>query len=128
MIKLAELKTYLSEKLPVLTADKTNLFIVNGNLNEGYLEYTARFLFLDCRTDPILILAYIKKWLRENNLHLNAAQKEIELSFSSEIIDLNTFDLEVDFPQREKVNISDTGYSICKPMIWDDHKGFIKQP
>jgi hypothetical protein len=127
MNKLAELKSHISEKLPLLTADKIHLFIVNGGLKDGYLDYTARLLFLDCRINPISILSVIKTWLQDNNLHRDAANNEISLNFSSEIIDTQTFDLEVDFPQREKINIKDNDYSTCKDWVWDDQKGFIQK-
>ncbi|WAU72947.1 MULTISPECIES: phage tail protein [unclassified Acinetobacter] len=128
MKKLAELKSYITDKQPILTDDKIHIFIINGSYVGGYLNYTARLLFLDCRIDPILILALIKNWLRENNRHLDTTQiNEIELSFSSEVIDTNTFDLEIDFPQREKLNVTPETYSICPTPVWDDQHGFVEK-
>ncbi|MCP5645382.1 phage tail protein, partial [Klebsiella pneumoniae] len=83
--------------LPALSADKCHSLIVNGTQNEGYLDYTARLLLLDYRADSIQVLATVKNWLRQNHRHLDAAKKEVQLSFSSEIIDTDTFDLEIDF-------------------------------
>ena len=128
MKKLAELKAYLTQKQPILTDDKIHIFIINGSYVGGYLNYTARLLFLDCRIDPILILALIKNWLRENGRHLDTTQiNEIELSFSSEVIDTETFDLEIDFPQRDKLNVTSDTYSICPTLVWDDQRGFVEK-
>ena len=123
MQNLAPLKLYLIEHLPALSADKCHLLIVNGTQNEGYLDYTARLLFLDYRADPLEVLAKVKQWLRLQHRHLNANKDEIQLSFSSEIIDTNTFDLEIDFPQREKIIINDEGYHLCPEQIWSDYHG-----
>lgn len=124
---LAGLIPYLAKKLPKLTIDKTHLFIVNGSYKDGYLDYTARLLFLDCRSEPIIILSTIKKWLRENHRHNDANGNEIELSFNCELVDADTFDLEIDFPQRDKINLNDDGYTICKHHIWDEQLGFIQK-
>lgn len=121
MKELAPLKTFLAEKLPQLSIDKCHLLIVNGTQNEGYLDYTARLLFLDYRDDPIEVMALIKKWLKKNYRHLDINKKEIQLSFSSEIIDSQTFDLEIDFPQREKIVFDDDGYHLCPETFWSDH-------
>ena len=53
-------------------------------------------------------------------LHLDAAKKDIQISFSSEIIDTNTFDLEIDFPQRDKIVSGENGYHVCPEMVWSD--------
>ena len=123
MQNLAPLKLYLVEQLPALSADKCHLLIVNGTQNQGYLDYTARLLFLDYRADPLYVLAKIKQWLKQHNRHLSATKEEIQLSFSSEIIDSDTFDLEVDFPQREKIIMNDEGYNLCPEPIWSDYHG-----
>ncbi|WP_336943355.1 phage tail protein [Acinetobacter modestus] len=123
MMKLAELKKHLAEKLPKITQDKTHLFVVKGELHDGYLAYTARILFVDCREDPIKVLIEIRRWLRKNNL-LDSAFKDLDLKFESEVIDATTFDLEVSFPLHDKINITETGYNICKPVIWDEQQGF----
>lgn len=126
MQHLAPLKTFLIENLPALSADKCHLLIVNGTQNEGYLDYTARLLLLDYRADPIEVMAKVKHWLRQNYRHLDAAKKEVQLSFSSEIIDSDTFDLEIDFTQRDKVIFTEDGYHICPEQVWSDsHDKFI---
>lgn len=123
MIALIGLKTFLQEKLPSMTADKCHLFIVNGTQAKGYMDYTVRLLFLDYRLDPIEVIMLIRSWLKTQNLHLDTTGNDLQISFSSEIIDNDTFDLEVDFPQRDKVVIDDQGYHICPALEWSDLRG-----
>ena len=103
MLALIGLKTFLQDKLPNMTADKCHLFIVNGTQEQGYMDYTVRLLFLDYRSDPIEVIMQIRKWLKSQQLHLDRTGNDLQISFSSEIIDKDTFDLEVDFPQRDKI-------------------------
>ena len=123
MKALIPLKQFLSERFPMMTADKCHLLIVNGSFKEGYLEYTARLLILDYRADPIEVIMVLREWLKSNNRHLDVLGKDIQISFSSEVIDTETFDLEIDFPQRDKVVADDSGYHICPPLVWDDTRG-----
>lgn len=126
MKALIPLKSFLAEKLPEMSQDKCNLLIVNGNQAQGYMEYTVRILLLDYRGDPVEVLMLVRHWLQSKNLHLDAAKKDIQISFSSEIIDTNTFDLEIDFPQRDKIVSGENGYHICPEMVWsDDHDKFV---
>lgn len=126
MKALIPLKSFLAEKLPEMTSDKCHLLIVNGSQAKGYMEYTARILLTDYRGDPVQVIMLLRNWLQSKNLHLDAAQKDIQISFSSEIIDANTFDLEIDFPQRDKIVLDESGYHICPQMVWsDDHDKFI---
>lgn len=120
MKALIPLKQFLSERFPMMTADKCHLLIVNGSFKEGYLEYTARLLILDYRADPIEVIMVLREWLKSNNRHLDVLGKDIQISFSSEVIDTETFDLEIDFPQRDKVVADDSSYHICPPLVWDD--------
>lgn len=127
MQHLAPLKLHLIEQLPLLSADKCHLLIVNGTQNKGYLDYTVRLLFLDYRSDPLQVISAIKKWLKANHRHLDAAKQDIQLSFSSEIIDTDTFDLEIDFPQRDKIVFDQDGYHLCPEEVWSDmHDKFIQ--
>lgn len=128
MIGLAPLKSHLAQHLPNLAADKCHLIIVNGTFAEGYMDYTARLLLLDYRGDPIHVLTVIRSWLEQHNRHKDKADKDISLSFSSEVIDTDTFDLEVDFPQSEKVVFNNDGYHICSDPIWDDDLGKFVSP
>ena len=126
MKALIPLKAFLPEKLPEMTSDKCHLLIVNGSQANGYMEYTARILLTDYRGDPVQVIMLLRNWLQSKNLHLDAAQKDIQISFSSEIIDANTFDLEIDFPQRDKIVLDESGYHICPQMVWsDDHDKFV---
>ena len=126
MKALIPLKSFLAEKLPEMSQDKCHLLIVNGNQAQGYMEYTVRILLLDYRGDPVEVLMLLRNWLQSKNLHLDAAKKDIQISFSSEIIDTNTFDLEIDFPQRDKIVSGENGYHICPEMVWsDDQDKFV---
>lgn len=123
MKALIPLKQFLSERFPLMTADKCHLLIVNGSFKLGYLEYTARLLILDYRSDPVEVIMVLNEWLKSKNLHLDATGKEIQISFNSEVIDTETFDLEIDFPQRDKVVADGNGYHICPPLVWNDDRG-----
>ena len=123
MIALIGLKTFLQDKLPNMTADKCHLFIVNGTQAKGYMDYTVRLLFLDYRSDPIEVIMQVRWWLKSQHLHLDPTGNDLQISFSSEIIDTNTFDLEVDFPQRDKIVMDEDSYHICPELVWSDSKG-----
>jgi len=126
MKALIPLKSFLAEKLPEMTSDKCHLLIVNGSQAKGYMEYTARILLTDYRGDPVQVIMLLRNWLQSKNLHLDAAQKDIQISFSSEIIDASTFDLEIDFPQRDKIVSGENGYHVCPGMVWsDDQDKFV---
>lgn len=120
MKALSHLRKHLAGKLPSLSADKCHILLVNGKQHEGYITYTARILILDYRDDPLQVLAVIRTWIEDQNIHLDQTQKEIEVSFSSEIIDTNTFDLEIDFPQREKMVIQKSNYEIFPNQVWSE--------
>ena len=123
MKALIPLKPFLQEKLPLMTADKCHLFIVNGTQAKGYMEYTARLLFMDYRGDPIEVIMQIREWLKSKKLHLDANGNDVQISFSSEVIDANTFDLEIDFPQRDKIVMDQDVYHICPELVWSDTFG-----
>lgn len=123
MIGLAPLKIHLPRNLPNLSADKCHLLIVNGTFAGGYMDYTARLLLLDYRGDPIQVLTVIREWLQEHKRDKDKADQDIILSFSSEVIDNETYDLEVDFPQREKVVFNSEDYHICNDPTWDSALG-----
>ncbi|MCH7306616.1 phage tail protein [Acinetobacter sp. NIPH 1852] len=123
MKALVPLKQFLSDHFPMMTVDKCHLLIVNGTQKDGYLEYTARLLIIDYRADPVEVIMVIREWLKSNNLHLDETGKDIQISFSSEIIDSETFDLEIDFPQRDKVISNCNGYHICPDLVWNELQG-----
>lgn len=128
MQSLVPLIPHLAQHLPDLSTDKCHLLVVNGTFAEGYMEYTARVLLLDYRGDPVQVLTVVRSWLEQNNRHKDKANNDISLSFSSEVIDNNTFDLEVDFPQRDKVVFNDQGYHVCRAPVWDAALGIYVQP
>ncbi|ALF60331.1 phage tail protein [Psychrobacter urativorans] len=104
-----------------LTADKVHLFLVNGELasNSGDINYTARFLFIDCRdSDPFSLMTYIRKWFESKGYAVP------DLNFDSEIIDAETYDLTVDIGLIDKLVVRDDGsYSLCPPKVWSDMLG-----
>ena len=81
MQNLAPLKLYLVEQLPALSADKCHLLIVNGTQNQGYLDYTARLLFLDCRADPLYVLAKIEQGERDIREGRSLSHEEVLKKF-----------------------------------------------
>ncbi|ENW82704.1 hypothetical protein F909_00975 [Acinetobacter sp. ANC 3929] len=123
MQALVQLKPFLIERLPLMSADKCHPLIVNGTQKDGYMDYTVRILILDYRGDPIEVLMLIRTWLESKNLHLDSTGKDIQLSFNSEIIDSDTFDLEIDFPQRDKIVFDQASYHICPPIVWCEKRG-----
>ncbi len=123
---LITLKDDLINAFDVLTPDKVSLFIVNGEMTKtsSDVSYIARFLFVDCRlSKPFNLLGYIRKWFERHNMTIP------DVNFSSEIIDLETYDLEIDIGLMDNLIISDDGTDtqICYNPVWSDKLGaFIK--
>lgn len=122
MIYLQQLKDNLLTKFQSeLTADKTHLFIVNGELsaNSSDINYIARFLFIDCRSnDPFNILTYIRYWFEQSGRLVP------DLNFDSEIIDAETYDLTVDIGLMDKLVIDESGdYHLCPPKVYSETLG-----
>lgn len=120
MQQFAALKQHLVTTLPHMSADRCHLLIVNGQVVDGIMSYTVRLLLLDYKFAPLQVLSQIRKWLKDNNRLLDLAGKEVQLSFSSEVIDHETFDLEIDFPQSDKVILEGDDFHICGRMVWDE--------
>lgn len=120
MYQLAQLKEYLSSKLPHMSPDRCHLMLVNGQIVNGNMNYTVRILLLDYKFDPLQVLSHIRAWLLQHNLLRDNAGNEIAFSFSSEIIDLETFDLEIDFPLNQKVVLEGDDFHICGQMVWNE--------
>ena len=101
-----------------LTADKVHLFIVNGELSStsSDISYIGRFLFIDCRDgDPFSLLTYIRKWFESQGYAVP------DLNFNCEVIDAETYDLEIDIGLVDKLVISDDGsYHQCPPKVWSE--------
>lgn len=123
---LITLKNDLISAFDGLTPDKVSLFIVNGEMakTSNNVSYIARFLLLDCRLpNPFAVVGYIKHWFESHNLTVP------DLNFSSEVIDLETYDLEIDLGLTDKLIISDNGkqVQICYSPVWSERLGtFIK--
>lgn len=120
MYQLAQLKEYLLLKLPRLSPDRCHLMLVNGQVSAGNITYTVRILLLNYCFDPLQVLSHVRAWLQQQNLLLDNAGNEVALSFSSEIINQESFDLEVDFPLSQKVVLEGDDYHICGRMQWSD--------
>lgn len=122
MIYLQQLKDDLLTKFESeLTPDKTHLFIVNGELsaNSGDINYIARFLFIDCRSnDPFNILTYIRYWFEKSGRPVP------DLNWDAEVIDAETYDLTIDIGLMDKlVPVREGDYSLCPPKIYSDTLG-----
>ncbi len=112
-----DLQQYLTANLPNLSADKLHLLVVNGDIAHSALSYTIRILLLDYRADPLLPLVLVNRWLQAK--HRDEPELPT-LKFSSEVIDKNTFDLEIDIPMTDKLVDDGTTYHLCPPTYWDD--------
>lgn len=118
---LYTLKDNLINSFTTLTPDKTFLLIVNGELakNSSQVNYIARFILTDCREDdPFLLLTFIRQWFASRALDIP------DLSFDCDVIDLESYDLQIDIALFDKLNIaSDGSYAVCLPPVWSDELG-----
>lgn len=118
---LYTLKDNLINSFTTLTPDKTFLLIVNGELakTSSQVHYIARFIFTDCREDdPFLLLTFIRQWFASRALDIP------DLSFDCDVIDLESYDLQIDIALFDKLNIaSDGSYAVCLPPVWSDELG-----
>lgn len=112
-----DLQQQLTNNLPNLSADKLHVLVVNGDLLHSEMTYTIRILLLDYRGDPLLPLVLINRWLQAKHRDEPELQR---LKFSSEVIDKNTYDLEIDIPMTDKLVDDGTDYHLCPPTYWDD--------
>lgn len=122
MIYLQQLKDNLLTKFEsVLTADKTHLFIVNGELSatSSDINYIARFLFIDCRSnDPFNILTYIRYWFKQSGRLVP------DLNWDAEVIDAETYDLTIDIGLMDKLIATGEGdYHLCPPKVYSETLG-----
>lgn len=110
----------------VLTPDKVHLFIVNGEMTAGSsdINYIARFLFIDCRSnDPFSLITYVRHWFDKNG------RTAPDINFDSEIIDAETYDLTLDIGLMDKIVTGDNGKAhICPPKVWSDAFGEFVAP
>lgn len=122
MIYLQQLKDNLLTKFQSeLTADKTHLFIVNGELsaNSSDINYIARFLFIDCRSnDPFNILTYIRYWFEQSGRLVP------DLNWDAEVINAETYDLTIDIGLMDKLIATGEGdYHLCPPKVYSETLG-----
>lgn len=111
------LQQYLMTNIPNLISDNLHVLIVNGELQLSEMTYVIRVLLIDYRGDPLLPMVLINRWLTAKHRD----QPELpKLKFSSEIIDKQTFDLEIDIPMTDKMVDDGTTFHICPPTYWDD--------
>lgn len=118
---LIDLKNDLLARFPELTGEDTKLQIVNGELSKDSqtVIYIARFILLNCRlANPFDILGFIRVWFDDRELDTP------QLNFDCDVIDLETYDLQVDISLADKLNIATDGSTtICYPVVWSDKLG-----
>lgn len=118
---LITLKNDLLARFPELTGDNTQLQIVNGELGKDThtVNYIARFILLDCRLpSPFDVLDFIRVWFEGRSLDTP------QLNFDCDVIDLETYDLQIDIALSDKLNIATDGTTtICYPLVWSEALG-----
>lgn len=121
MFYLHKLKDDLLSNFQQITADKTFLQIVNGDLpsNSNIIKYMARFIFTDCRiADPFHVMTYIRHWFSNYSLPIP------DINFDCDVIDLETYDLQIDILLNDKLNIqADGSYTVCPSQVWSNTVG-----
>lgn len=119
-----DLQQHLSNNLPNLSKDELRVLVVNGDLQHSAMTYTIRILLLNYRGDPLLPIVLINRWLQAKHRDEPDLPR---LKFSSEVIDKNTFDLEIDIPMTDKLVDDGTTFHICPPIYWDDESQSFMQ-
>lgn len=128
---LIELKNDLLAQFDELTGDNTQLQIVNGELGKdsNTVNYIARFILLDCRLpNPFDVLGFLRLWFASRSLDTP------QLNFDCDVIDLESYDLQIDIGLSDKLTITADGTtSVCYPLVWSEElstfiNGAIVQP
>lgn len=123
---LITLKNDLIAAFDGLTPDKTMLQLVNGELkpDSSTVNYIARFTLIDCRLpDPFLVIAFIRTWFNQRFYDV-AGVNQPSLNFDCDVIDLETYDIQIDIGLTDKLNIDNDGsYTICPPLVWSEQVG-----
>lgn len=117
---LINLKKDLINSFDGLEPDKVQLHLVNGELGASapVVKYIARFVLLDCRiATPFDVLAFIRGWF---DAHGHPVP---DIHFGCEVIDLESYDLQIDLGLSDKIIITDGRALICPPPIWSDGVG-----
>lgn len=122
---LISLKNDLLTRFPELTGDDTQLQIINGELphDSSTIHYIARFYLLNCRiAHPFDVLGYIRKWFEQHGKPIP------KLAFDCDVIDLETYDLQIDISLDDKLNFAEDGTAnLCDDLVWSDKAGtFVK--
>lgn len=115
---LIELKNDLIQHFDDLTPDKVTLQLVNGEIakNSYTVQYIARFTLQDCRlASPFDVLMFIKSWFKSQQ------KDEPDLNFDCEVIDLESYDLQIDLALFDKLLVKKDGTTeVCLPPVWSD--------
>lgn len=115
---LAQLKRDLIASFDLLSSDKVQLHILNGTIESGRINYIVRFDLLDCRlNEPFLLFAFINNWFDKKGLAIPT------INFDFDVIDLETYDLQIDINLSDKFIITEQGATICPPVEWSDAVG-----
>ena len=122
---LITLKNDLLSRFPELTGDDTQLQIVNGELpqNSHTVAYIARFYLLNCRiASPFDVLGFIRVWFEAHGKPVPPLQ------FDCDVIDIETYDLQIDISLSDKLNFTDDGTAnLCDDLVWSEGVGsFVK--
>lgn len=127
---LLQLKNDLINRFDDLTADKVALYLVNGELgkNSHTVQYIARFSLHDCRiNNPFDVLMFIRAWFE------NANRDVPDLNFDCEVVDLESYDLQIDLALFDKLSVKNGTTEVCLSPVWSDTadtfiSGAITQP
>lgn len=117
---LITLKKDLIDTFDSLEPDKVQLHLVNGELGSSgqVVKYIARFILLDCRiATPFDILAFIRSWFDTSGYPVP------DINFGCEVIDLESYDLQIDLGLSDKIIITGGKAVVCPPPIWSDAVG-----
>lgn len=127
MKHLQALRQYMIDKLPQMTEDKFFVSVDNGQDTDGEMHYKVKLLMIDYRADPFFVLILVRRWLRKTGRLIEPTLVPV-VGFDCEIIDSETFDLEITIPLQDKiVDNGEDGYEICSTPVWDEGLGrFVK--
>ena len=118
---LISLKNDLLSRFLELTGDNTQLQIINGELppDRSTIHYVARFYLLNCRLpNPFDILGFIRRWFEHHGKPVP------KLTFDCDVVNLETYDLQIDISLDDKLNFADDGTaSLCDDLVWSDTAG-----
>lgn len=124
MKHLVEFRKYLVDKITDLTDDKLFVTLVNGKDNQENLHYNVRVLLIDFRGNPFDILLIVRSWLRMTNRIIYPSIVPV-VSFECEIINSETFDLQLEFPLSDKLVDDCEGGHVCPPQVWSEFLGMF---